>query len=58
MPEVLSQDVAEDVSEIAEENYNKFAEENGWEKDIDFADIGWLLAGSWVEAYKDEIAEW
>lgn len=28
--------------------YNKFAEENGWEKDIDFADIGWLLAGSWA----------
>lgn len=56
--DVFDWEVAEDVTEIAEENFAKFEEENGWQRDIDFSDIGWLLKGSWVEEYKDEIVEW
>lgn len=58
VPKVLLQDIAEDVTDIVEENYEKFERENGWARDIDFSDIGWLLEGSWVEEYKDEIMEW
>lgn len=56
--DVYDWDVAVDVSEIANENFLKFEEENGWQRDIDFSDIGWLLKDSWVEQYKDEIEEW
>jgi len=55
---VLYAEVAADVSEIVDERYSRFAEENGYERDIDYSDIGWLLEGSWVEEYKDEIIEW
>ena len=51
-------DVAEDVTEIAAENMRKYEEENGWCPDIDYSNIGWMLAGSWVEKYKEEINEW
>mgnify|MGYP000199394710 FL=1 len=51
-------DVAEDVTEIIENAISVFEEENGYIPDIDFSNIGWLLKGSWVEAYKDEIEEW
>lgn len=51
-------DCVEDVSEIIEEKLLKFEEENGYIKDIQYDSIGWLLEGSWVEEYKDEINEW
>lgn len=51
-------DVAEDVTDIVEANYAEFTEENGYERDIDYSQIGWLLKGSWVEEYADEICEW
>ena len=51
-------DVAEDVTDIVEDNYSRFVDDNGWAPDIDYSNIGWLLEGSWVEEYKDEIAEW
>lgn len=57
-PEVLDQDIAEDVTDIVEENLAKLEEENGYVDDIQYDNIGWLLKGSWVEEYKDEIAEW
>lgn len=56
--EVEEWEVAEDVTEICEENYARFVEENGYEPEIDYSSIGWLLEGSWVEEYKDQIAEW
>lgn len=56
--DVSTLDVAEDVTEIVENAIAKFEEENGYIPDIDFSDIGWMLKGSWVEDYKDEIAEW
>ena len=55
---ILDEDVADDVTEIVDENYNQRAEEDGWAPDIDKSDIGWLLKDSWVEQYKDEIEEW
>ena len=51
-------DVAEDVTEIVENNYKKRLEEEGWCPDIRYDDIGWLLRDSWVEEYRDEIVEW
>ncbi len=56
--EIEGWDVAEDVTDICQENYDKFVDENGYEPDIDYSNIGWLLAGSWVEEYKDQIEEW
>lgn len=55
---VLEQDVAEDVTEIIEEKIAQYEEENGWIPDIDYNDIGWMLEGSWVEEYSEEITEW
>ena len=55
---VLEQDVAEDVTEIIEEKIAQYEEENGWVPDIDYNDIGWMLEGSWVEEYSEEITEW
>lgn len=55
---VLDEEVAEDVTDIVEANYQKRIEEDGWAPDIDKSNIGWLLEGSWAEEYKDEIEEW
>ena len=55
---VLEEDIADDVTEIVENKLREFEAENDYVPDIDYADIGWLLAGSWVEEYKDEIVEW
>lgn len=56
--DVLSQDVAEDVSDIVQDAFDRFEEENGYIPDLDYSDIGWMFKGTWVEAYKDEIEEW
>lgn len=56
--QVLDQDVAEDVTEIVEAKLAEFEDENGYIPDIEYDRIGWLLEGSWVEEYKDEIVEW
>lgn len=50
--------VADDVTEIVENALRKFEEENGYARDIEFDNIGWLLEGTWVEKYRDEIEEW
>ena len=50
--------VAEDVTEIVGEALRKFEEENGYAREIDLNNIGWLFEGTWVEEYKDEIEEW
>ena len=55
---ILGEDVAEDVTGIVEENIAAYEEKHGWAPDIDYGNIGWLLKDSWVEEYKDEIAEW
>lgn len=55
---VLDQAVAEDVTEIVEAKLAEFEAENGYIPEIEYDCIGWLLEGSWIEAYKDEIAEW
>ncbi len=56
--DVWDMDVAEDVTDIVDANMAAHAEEYGECPDIDYGDIGWLLQGSWVEEYKDEIIEW
>lgn len=56
--DVLSWDVAEDVTEIVNDHFQTFEDEHGWTPDLDYSDIGWMLSGSWVEEYKDEIDEW
>lgn len=56
--EVLGHDIAEDVTEIVESKLQAYEAENGWIPDIEYDRIGWLLEGSWVEEYKNEIAEW
>lgn len=55
---ILDEDVAEDVTDIVNANLAAFEEENGWKREIDLGDIGWMLQGSWVEQYKNEIGEW
>lgn len=50
--------VAADVTDIVEEAMRKFEEENGYARDIEFDNIGWLFEGTWVEEYKNEIEEW
>lgn len=55
---VLFWDVAEDVTDIVNQAYDRRIEEEGWAPDLDYSDIGWLFEGSWVEQYKDEIDEW
>ena len=56
--DVYDWDVAEDVTDIVEDAFARFEEENGYTPDMDFSNIGWMLKGSWVEEYKDEIDEW
>lgn len=56
--DVYDWDVAEDVTDIINDNFEKFETEQGWQKDIDYSNIGWLLKDSWVEQYKNEIGEW
>lgn len=56
--EVCNWEVAEDVTELVEAAFENFEEENGWQRDIDYSDIGWLFKGTWVEEYKNEIEEW
>lgn len=51
-------DIAEDVTDIVNESMAAYEEENGWCPDLAYDDIGWVLKGSWVEGYKDEIVEW
>lgn len=51
-------DVAEDVTDLIDAALSKYEAEHGYIPDIDYQDIGWLFADTWVEAYKDEIAEW
>ena len=50
--------VAEDVTEIVGEAIKRFEEENGYTRDIELDNIGWLFKGTWVEKYRDEIKEW
>lgn len=56
--DVLDWDVAEDVTDIVEAAFENFEEENGWMREADLSDIGWMLKGSWIEKYKEEIKEW
>lgn len=51
-------EVAEDVTELVNEAFESFNEENGYYPELDFSDIGWMLKDTWVEAYKEEIEEW
>lgn len=55
---VFSWDVAEDVTDIVNQAYERRIEEEGDAPDLDYSNIGWLLKGTWVEQYKDEIIEW
>lgn len=50
--------VAEDVTDLVDEAIRKFEEENGYTRDIELDNIGWLFEGTWVEKYRDEIEEW
>lgn len=56
--DIYDWDVAEDVTDLVNEAFEKFEEENGWSRDMDYSDLGWMFNGTWVEEYKDEIAEW
>lgn len=56
--EILDDDgIAVDVTDIANENYQKFYDKNGYYPEIEYDRIGWLLEGSWVEEYEEEL-EW
>lgn len=48
-------DIAEDVTDIIDAYMERTGVE--WD-DIDFADLGRIFAGTWVEEYKDELIEW
>lgn len=54
----LDEYVGEDVTDIVSEHCERINEELGYMDDIDYSNIGKYLDGSWVEQYKDEIAEW
>ena len=56
--EYENEEVAEDVSDIVDEALAAFEEKNGYDADIEFDNLGWMFRGTWVEDYKDEIAEW
>ena len=48
-------DIAEDVTDLVD----AYMEETGKEwDDIDFADLGRIFTGTWVEEYKDSLIEW
>ncbi len=51
-------EVAEDITDIVEDKLAKFENDHGYIPDIDYQNIGWLLDDTWVEQYRDEIAEW
>lgn len=56
--DVDDMEAAEDVTDIIEGNIQRLEEEQGWTPDLDYGNIGWMLKGSWVEEYKNEITEW
>ena len=56
--EVLTQEIAEDVTDIIEGRLSEFAEEHGYIPDIEYDHIGWLFEGTWVAKYKDTLPEW
>lgn len=56
--DVYDWEVAEDVTDLVEDAFKRFEEENGWQRDMDYSDLGWIFAGTWVEEYKNEIEEW
>lgn len=56
--DVFDWDVAEDVTDLVEAAFERFEEENGWCRDMDLSDLGWIFKGTWVEEYKNEIEEW
>lgn len=56
--DVFDWDVAEDVTDLVNEAFEKFEDENGWARDLDYSDLGWMFKGTWVEDYKNEIEEW
>jgi hypothetical protein len=55
---VLTQDIAEDVTDIIEGRLSEFAEEHGYIPDIEYDHIGWLFEGTWIAKYKDTLPEW
>ena len=57
--DVLDMGVAEDVTDIVNQNIDARIARDGGAPDIDYSAIGWLLAGSWIEKnFKQEIKEW
>ena len=56
--EVLTQEIAEDVTDIIEGRLAAFQAEHGYIPDIEYDHIGWLFEGTWVEAYKASLPEW
>lgn len=52
---LMEEDLCEDVTEIVED----YMETNGIDFDeIDFSSLGSVFSGTWVEEYKEDIAEW
>lgn len=56
--DIYNWEVAEDVTDLVNEAFEKFEDEYGWSRDLDYSDLGWMFKGTWVENYKDEIEEW
>ena len=56
--DVLTQEIAEDVTDIIEGRLAKFEAENGYIPEIEYDNIGWLFEGTWVEDHKDSLPEW
>lgn len=49
---------AEDVTELVNDAFARFEEENGYTAEMEFDNLGWIFEGTWVEKYKSEIEEW
>lgn len=58
LPDFFYEDIGEDVSDLVEEAFAKFEDENGYCPELDCSDLGWMFEGTWVEEYMNEIAEW
>lgn len=51
-------DLALDVTDLVNDAFAAYEEENGETPDLEFDSIGWMFEGTEVEEWKNEIAEW
>lgn len=54
----LTMNVAEDVTELVNEAFARFEEEEGYAPELEYDNLGWIFEGTWVAEHKNEIEEW